>query len=330
MQKKSCFALSLIISSVLLYGCNGSQTDDVTVDDGSSSDDSSLTTQSTFDPDVFHDGALLETPTIENCTLSGGTSTTCYRITIAGEPVTTDIGPFCPPTIYSDASEGGIWFDGSGEVYDIDGEFILNLANLYGADWQLYDPETGNVNVTNTQASCEGAARPNVAEEYQNHCVECSLTYFGGAVSQTFLIPVEPVAMSNPDSINNNDLGITVNGVVLAPPAPVDAILAANTIAAFDDCGGHINPFEGYHYHASTGCTESVFQDDNHASLLGYAIDGYGIYGMLNMSGEEDYDLDECRGHSDDTRGYHYHSASAGENMFIGCFKGEQGYLVSE
>jgi hypothetical protein len=40
--------------------------------------------------------------------------------------------------------------------------------------------------------------------------------------------------------------------VVLAQAAPVDAILSNYTIAAFDDCGGHINPFEGYHHHAAS------------------------------------------------------------------------------
>ncbi|WP_040523334.1 YHYH protein [Aliiglaciecola lipolytica] len=324
MQKNSTILLVLFISSMVLSACGGSsQTDNETINE-----DNTTTVQSTFNPDNFHVGALLQTPTTESCTLSGGTVTTCYRVTIPGEPVTNEIGPFCPPTIYSDASEGGIWFDGSGEVYDIDGEFILNLDTLYGSDWQLYDPDTGLVNVTDTQAACEGAARPNVAEEYQNHCVECSLSYLESAVEQTYLIPVEPVALANPNSIGGDNLGITLNGVVLAPPAPVSAILAANTIAAFDDCGGHINPFEGYHYHASTGCTETLLQSDNHASLLGYALDGYGIYGMRNLAGEEDYDLDECRGHSDESRGYHYHSASAGENMFIGCFHGEQGSLV--
>ena len=44
---------------------------------------------------------------------------------------------------------------------------------------------------------------------------------------------------------------------------------------------------------------------------------------MLNTDGEEATDLDQCRGHSDETRGYHYHSAGPGENAFIGCFAGK-------
>ena len=71
------------------------------------------------------------------------------------------MGPFCPPTIESTAEEGGIWFDGNA-VYDIDGEFILGLADLYNDDnWKLYDDE-GNVNITDTAEEFEAAARPDV------------------------------------------------------------------------------------------------------------------------------------------------------------------------
>lgn len=297
---------------------------DTTSGDGSDSDDESV---EGLDPELFVDGALVESITTESCTLSGGTDATCYRITIAGVPANAEIGPFCPPSIDSDDSEGGIWFDGSGEVYQLDGDFIANLDSLYGDDWLLYDPATGLVNVTDTQEACEAAARPDVAEEYQNHCVVCSIDYYGGGITSTFLIPTVPVPLTNPDDIGREDIGVTLNGVVFAPAAPVDAILSANTIAAFDDCGGHVNPFEGYHYHASTGCTETTSEEDGHASQLGYALDGYSIFAMLDAAGDEDFDLDECRGHSDDSRGYHYHSASAAENMFIGCYSGEQGTI---
>lgn len=279
-----------------------------------------------FDSQFFIDGALSEAVTTQSCTLSNGSVTSCYKIVIAGKPADREVGPFCPPNISSDASEGGIWFDGSGEVYDIDGDFIVNLENLYGSGWQLYDELTGAVNVTDTQAACQAAARPNVDPAYQNYCVQCSLDYVDGGVSQTFLIPVSPEALSNPQNINS-DIGVSLDGVVLAPAAPVDAILSNYTIAAFDDCGGHINPFEGYHYHASTGCSALEEQSDGHASLLGFALDGYGVFAMHDSTGLEETDLDECRGHEDTSRGYHYHAASPGENMFIGCFHGAQGSI---
>ncbi len=114
------------------------------------------------------------------------------------------------------------------------------------------------------------------------------------------------------------------DGSELSGPAPVDAILGAYTIAAFDDCGGHINVHQGYHYHSTTGCTDNkTTVDDGHAALVGYASDGYGVYAMKNAEGKEVESLDECRGTTDEARGYHYHSASPSENMFIGCLHGE-------
>ena len=288
----------------------------------------SVTAAVGMDVDQFETGALVAAVTTVSCTLSAGTRTTCYQLEIAGEPAARELGPFCPTSIYSDADEGGIWFDGSGDLWDVDGEFITNLANIYGdSNWLLYDVASGDVNVTDTQTACEAAARPNVDPRYQNHCVQCSLDYYGGGVTQTILIPTTPVPLDSPAAIANGDLGIALDGVILAPPAPVQAILGAYTIAAFDDCGGHVNPVEGYHYHASVGCAQQAFETDGHAGLMAYALDGYGIYGMLDSDGSEATDLDVCRGHSDDLRSYHYHAASAAENMFIGCFAGEQGSI---
>ncbi|MDP5138207.1 YHYH protein [Rheinheimera baltica] len=316
--------IPLLATVFINIGCSDG-TDSTAADAGNTTDN---TTAATVDPELFLPDALVGAVSTENCTLSGGTAATCYRITIAGAPANNMIGPFCPPNIDSDATEGGIWFDGSGELYQLDGDFIKNLSNLYGSGWQLYNAETGKVNITDSQLACEAAARPNVDPAYRNYCVECKLEYTG-AVQQTFLIPVTPVPAKTQSSIRS-DVGIALNGVVLAPAAPVDAILSNYTIAAFDDCGGHINPFEGYHYHASTGCSEVIVEADGHAGLIGFALDGYRIYAMKNMAGDEDYDLDQCRGHSDSSRGYHYHAASAGENMFIGCFSGEQGSIIQE
>ena len=289
-----------------------------------SGDQASSDTQPGIDPSLFLE--LAEAATTESCTLSGGTRTTCYRIVVYGVPADEGVGPFCPRTTSDSAADAGIWFDGGGDVYDLDGAFITNLATFYDdTNWRLHDPATGAVKVTDSRAACEAAARPNVDPQYRNHCVECDLAYVNGGVSATLLIPATPVPLSAPDDIGRSDVGVSLNGVLLAAPAPVDAILDAYTIAAFDDCGGHVNPVAGYHYHAATGCTELIAQDDGHADLMGYALDGYGLHGPFDQDGSEPGGLDSCRGHTDDDRGYHYHAASPGENRFIGCFRGEQG-----
>ncbi|GAB5551116.1 MAG: hypothetical protein Sapg2KO_07070 [Saprospiraceae bacterium] len=270
------------------------------------------------------------------------------------------MGPWCPTNISDDASAGGIWLE-DGKVYDVDGAFIKNLATFYKDDtWQMYDAN-GDIFVTATEEDCINAANPNVGAEYENFCVECLPSYLT-KVSQTYVIPIEPVQteapaffMGRPGGTGRPERpargdrpdgpppekgerpsgpppnggsgipatrGIALNGVEFSAPAPVNNILSAYTLAPFDDAGGHINVHQGYHYHTATGLSFSIAQTDEHAPLIGYALDGYGIYAQTDENGIEPSDLDDCRGHYDDIRGYHYHVDAAGNNNFINCLQG--------
>ncbi len=272
---------------------------------------------------LFFDGALTEETTTADCTLSGGTETTCHRITVVGYPTDTEVGPFCPRTTSDTADEVGIWFDGDA-LYDLDGEFILELPEIYQDDtWQLHDDE-GNVNVTDTPEGFEAAARPDVDPEYQNHCVEGMIEWLDGGepIQSSVEIPTTPVPAEAATPVGTF-VGVTLNGVIIAGAAPVDAILGAYTIAAFDDCGGHINPFDGYHIHGATGCSESEDATGAETPLFAYALDGYAIHSPLDDAEEAEAGLDECNGHTTDDLGYHYHAAHAEENAVLSCFTGE-------
>lgn len=273
-----------------------------------------------FDLGLFYDGAV-EDHSIVDCTLSDGTETSCYEITIAGYPVNHDIGPFCPETITTTADEAGIWLDGKA-VYDADGAFIVSLAELYSdPNWKMYD-EDGNVYITDTEEAFEAAARPDVDPAYQNHCVEGRMAWLenGEPVTTTVVLPVEPVLADRTSSGGN--WGITLNGVVIAASAPVDTILSAYTIATFDDCGGHINPFDGYHLHGARGCSEVGNAEDGETPIFAYAMDGFPIHSALSSEATETANLDECNGHETHSDGYHYHANAAEKNSVLTCFKG--------
>lgn len=275
-----------------------------------------------LDLDLYFDGALAQVASDQACTLTDGTQTSCYGITIAGYPTNHSVGPFCPQTTAASAAEGGIWFDGNA-VYDIDGAFILGLAQLYDDDnWKMYDDD-GRVRVTDTQEAFNAAARPDVDPAYQNYCVEGRMEWLenGAPVTTTVMIPSTPVVGESPTPARGN-LGITLNGVIIAAPAPVDAILGAYTIAAFDDCGGHINPFEGYHLHGARGCSEAGEPVAGETSIFGYALDGYAIRSPLTTATAASSALDQCNGHSTDDYGYHYHAASPEKNGVLSCFVG--------
>ena len=255
--------------------------------------------------------------------LSGGTETTCIRFTVAPVPTDHPAGPWCPRTIRDDATAGGVWPEG-GVLYDVDGPFVAGLDAFYDDPfWKLYEDD-GTVRVTDSAEACDAAARPDVDPAYTNHCVECQTSYLDADLAVTYVLPKRPVAMPQPGRIGN-PVGVALNGIGFDPPAPTDAILGAYTLAPFDDCGGHVNPHGGYHYHAATGCGTRVAQDDGHAPQIGYALDGFPLYDPPTDSAS----LDECRGHSDASRGYHYHAAEPGENQFVGCFVGEHGCALA-
>jgi len=262
-------------------------------------------------------------PKIVDCETNAGTKTTCYQLVTKGTPGNRKPGPFCPRTITDGPEKVGAWFDKREEkkLVDLTGQFIVDLPTYYSdPKWKLYDSKTGKVRYTGTKASCFGAAKPDVEEQYKQNCIECKLSYLESDFSRTFLIPTKPIRAARTSPVRT--AGIALDGAELAGPAPIDAILESYTIAAFDKCGGHINQHQGYHYHAVTDCSGKKSKD-GYASLVGYAPDGYAIYSMRDAQGNEAPQLDECRGLTDPIRGYHYRASSPSENMIIGCLRGE-------
>jgi hypothetical protein len=83
-----------------------------------------------------------------------------------------------------------------------------------------------------------------------------------------------------------------------------------------------------YHYHSLSSCIYDA--PSGHSSLLGYAFDGFGLYGTRGEDGGQltNAALDECNGHPHaitwEGRSvvmYHYH-ATAAYPYTLGCFRG--------
>ncbi len=319
--------LGVAIISMCLLSCTScSNNDETTTTDDTANGDTVVVN---VDASYFTTANGTVTITTVPCTLSDGTETECYQIVTNSMPSDHDMGPWCPENISDSVEAGGIWLE-DGEVFDVDGAFIENMATFYNdSNWLMFDAN-GDIYVTETEEDCINAANPNVGEEYENFCVECLPAYITN-LTQTFLIPITPVLQNTsvffstgggPPSDVPSTRGIALNGVEFSAPAPVDNILGAYTLAPFDDAGGHINVHQGYHYHAATGFSTKIVQDDGHAALIGYALDGHAIYELLDENGDSPTNLDSLRGHSDDTRGYHYHVDTAGNNNFINGLKG--------
>lgn len=283
-----------------------------------------------------------------DCTLSNGKRTKCLEITTKSIASDHKMGPWCPETILDDKSKGGLWFK-DGKMYEVDGEFIQNLATIYEDEkWLMYD-EDGNILKSETKEDCLKLAGAQLLEEFTNHCIECLPDYVAD-LDKTFLFPIQPMMLETPLDLKRppkgkgkggekrpnrpppgkkpkigggpSIRGIALNGVAFDAPAPVSLILSGYTIPPLDHAGGHVNMDAGYHYHATTGLSTEIKQADGHAPLIGYAMDGIGLYAHENTDGTTPNDLDDCRGHYDETRGYHYHVDALGSNNFIDCFSG--------
>ena len=160
------FAFFILMNILAFSACNDKTDDEI--------DEETVVTD--VDATLFlTDGTDFTIETVP-CTLSDGSSATCYEITTNNLATDHTMGPWCPDNISDDASKGGIWLEG-GQVYDVDGAFIQNMATFYNDNtWLMYDAN-GDIYTTDTQTDCDNAANPNVGAAYQNYCVECLPSY---------------------------------------------------------------------------------------------------------------------------------------------------------
>jgi hypothetical protein len=138
-----------------------------------------------------------------------------------------------------------------------------------------------------------------------------------------FKIPRKAKWSQNVTRTPMGPIGVAINGVPFYNPYNAEGHDAAKN-EVFDECCGHPDPMGRYHYHIYPKCVHTSFNDEagKHSSLIGYAFDGYPIYGPNGEGGKPPGDLDECNGHSDAERGYHYHVTDKFPYI-LGAYHGE-------
>ena len=100
---------------------------------------------------------------------------------------------------------------------------------------------------------------------------------------------------------------------------------------------GTVRPVEGpdpapnnqYHYHKYPVCVKSPSVDDGggHSPLIGFALDGFPVYGPYVAKGlmakdDKDEPLDDFNMRHDDERGWYYHVTPGKYPDMIGGFAG--------
>lgn len=142
----------------------------------------------------------------------------------------------------------------------------------------------------------------------------------------SYEIPAEPIDATQPSCVPMGPIGYALNGVAIYN-ALDDAGRDAVAHEVQDSCEGHPQQAGQYHYHGPSDCMPHATENN---ALVGYALDGYGIYSMYDASGTEytNADLDGCHGVTstiewDGKVVSMYHYVLTREYPYtVGCFRG--------
>jgi hypothetical protein len=147
------------------------------------------------------------------------------------------------------------------------------------------------------------------------------------AQTLSYSLAANPSAATTPTCLPNGIVGFILTGTVIFNGLDAggrDAVAHEGQ----DLCQGHPAPGSTYHYHSLTSCISDP--GTAHSNLLGYALDGFGVFGSRGSDGSQltDADLDECHGHTHaipwdgaTVTMYHYH-ATREYPYTMGCFHG--------
>jgi len=120
-------------------------------------------------------------------------------------------------------------------------------------------------------------------------------------------IPVKPVISKNPISAKNNlfrgAIALAVNGIPIFN-AFNNRGEDSNLIGELDEWGGHCGRADDYHYHVAPLHLQKIV---GKKKPIAYALDGFPIFGEVEVDGKAVKGLDEFNGHYDAKKNYHYH-----------------------
>jgi len=139
-------------------------------------------------------------------------------------------------------------------------------------------------------------------------------------------LPLNPEQAPQPACVPMGMIGVALNGVAIYNALDAgghDAV--AHEVQ--DLCSGHPEMTGEYHYHGPSPCLPN---ENGNEVLIGYALDGFGIYSLYDANGREltDADLDACHGRTSEVPWYGkrqsiYHYVLTREYPYtLGCFRG--------
>ncbi|MFM1801345.1 MAG: hypothetical protein RJA81_697 [Planctomycetota bacterium] len=125
-------------------------------------------------------------------------------------------------------------------------------------------------------------------------------------------IPLFPVPAKRPMSAKDNffrgAIALAINGVPIFNPIKNDGVTDTKIAGELDEFGGHCGRGDDYHYHLPPVHLE---KQAGKGKPVGYALDGYPIFGFNEPDGTPVRKLDWLNGHKDANGNYHYHSTKS-------------------
>ena len=155
--------------------------------------------------------------------------------------------------------------------------------------------------------------------------VPIAQNFFG---SKAWKIPLAPAIAVTTTTATDGPIGIAVNGVPIFNPCKQGGCQNGDTkvLGELDACNGHAGRADDYHYHAAPTCLmagKPATYWDTHP--LGWALDGFAIYGYNNADGSTATRDGVCGGNTgavaNGPAGYSYHVTDASPYV-LACFRG--------
>lgn len=153
----------------------------------------------------------------------------------------------------------------------------------------------------------------------------------------TWYIPIHPEVDPQHISMNAQNengalpmgpIGVATNGVIFFNP--FDHIFEADAVWRLDRCCGHPSPQSSYHYHKYPVCVKTPWNDEGtgHSSIIGFAFDGFPVYGPYESQGllaknDTENPINDFNLHEDPLRGPHYHVTPGKFPHIIGGYWGQ-------
>jgi hypothetical protein len=198
------------------------------------------------------------------------------------------------------------WPSGSYSVQTQNGRRVVKFNDLPTSD------PTGSFPISSSSAAYKYDINPNQI----------------AAQSFDWKLALNPTTAKAPGCVNMGPIGVLKDGVVLYNALDGEG-RDAGAHEVLDICAGHPDQSSTYHHHDIPPCILKRVKNGQ-TKLVGYALDGYGIYVVKNKRGglPTNTQLDKCHGTTSKvmwnghmTQIYHY-VATLEYPYTVGCFHG--------